>query len=323
MARKKTWMPDRLLFSIHWTPDWRLRRATELFEESKAAKELGQKRFQVSKWREGQAVTDYVKYLRAFHLANDKTKRRQSFVDKYWHYEQAKAIFANELQHFEIELRIIADQSLDFIATKMHLKYETVRTYCCLYFDVRHPGDVRRFTNKIGFDLREDPKTPEEPLLSDRQKFGLFLRRYAISTSNLMISILIDAFLHYGEKHDWKTDNGYRRQHLENRYHMARLPGILDSDNQRWNRTISEFLNLTSSNFSSDFLGQCEEIAALNLLSLTSKKSNLADDYDAVAPKRSKQSLKDHELPSVTIYDDVDILEPTLATQEAEASNAA
>jgi hypothetical protein len=138
-----------------------------------------------------------------------------------------------------------------------------------------------------------------------------------------MISRFVEAFIHYGENHDLKTDSGLYYKSLENRYHLTRLPLDLDAASLTKRLMINEYFKRASLSFSHDFFRDCEELIAENLMSLALKHSEPLEDYDSVPPKRSHHTVASLQTPSVTVKDQSEELAPSLATINTEPTHVA
>lgn len=139
----------------------------------------------------------------------------------------------------------------------------------------------------------------------------------------MWISIYLDAFVHFQEKHDMRTKEGARRQALENCYHLYRVPSCLKSSDSMRLLTFYNASERASSYFNRDFFSDISLLIARNLIALAPKKSSLMEDFDAVLPRKAAQQVKIPQQPAVTVIAEHPATVSEFATTIAEASNAA
>ncbi len=323
MPRRKEWFPDLIISSTEWVPNWRSVRAEALLKRGHDFYQSSAKRHQISKWREGQAVTDLLKYLRAIGRGATNGKRRQRLAELYHDLEAAISIPADVYQQFEIELRLLSGQSLDFIATKMQMRFETVRAYCCYFFDVRDPVNARLYQQQLIWHLNQNPIPADAERSWDRKEFGNYLLAVSDRTTLGLIDVLLDAFRHFGDSHDGSTKEGYRRKYFENRFYALKRQKLHTSMIETRLGTVLSRLTRTSSYLEQDIESEVAAIVAGNIMQLSKQNQDIAcEDYDHVEQRKSPQIVAASPQPSVTITNRV-IPETTLATTIAEASNAA
>jgi hypothetical protein len=323
MPRRKEWFPDLIMSSTEWVPNWRSVRAEALVKRGHDFYQSSAKRHQISKWREGQAVTDFVKYLRAIGRGAADGKRRQRLAELYHDLEVAINIPTDVYQQFEIELRLLSGQSLDFIATKMQMRFETVRAYCCYFFDVCDPVNAKLYRQQLIWNLNQNPIPADTERSWNRKEFGSYLHAVSDRTTPGHIDGLLDAFRHFGDLHDVSTKEGYRRKYFENRFFAFKRQKLHTSKVEARLGTVLSRLTRTSSYLVQDIESEVASIVAGNLMQLSKQNQDIAcEDYDHVEPRKSPEIVAVSPQPSVTITNRV-IRETTLATTVAEASNAA
>ena len=145
MPRKKYFAPDYVSTSVDWSPNWRIRRATELFLQYLDQTDQP-KRMQVSRWKEGKAVVRYFRYLKAKRLGHSQERRQAKFLQSYSDILSAAEIDRSPSEvRLELRLRILVGQPLELISKTLLLDLRIVRAFCCYQFDVQHVGHKNRY----------------------------------------------------------------------------------------------------------------------------------------------------------------------------------
>lgn len=293
MPRKKYFAPDYESTSVDWSPDWRIRRATELFQQYLARSDQP-KRMQVSRWKEGKAVVRYFQFLKAKRLGHVQERRQAKFLQAFADIASAAEIDSSPSEvRLELRLRILAGQPLEQISKKLFLDLRIVRAYCCYHFDVQHVGHKNRYL--LGLP-RPDGATPLVPngigRVVCREHFEYYLMRYLRSAGHSMIDTCVDAYRHFGESHDLGTPEGRNRESMELRFlaHvLAATPNPSDLCNLL---AFAEHINQSSSYGDAAFCSSAHRYLVEKMFKNATPSSFEAEDFDAVRPRQSARQME-------------------------------
>ena len=293
MPRKKYFAPDYESTSVDWSPNWRIRRAAELFRQYLDHTDQP-KRMQVSRWKEGKAVVRYFRYLKAKRLGHVQERRQAKFLQAFADIASAAEIDRSPSEvRLELRLRIFAGQPLELISNKMLLNENVVRAYCCYQFDVQHVGHKNRYL----LDLpRPDGVTPMIATgvgrLASLEHFEHYLVRYLRSAGTAMIDPCLDVYRHFGEPHDLTTPEGRNRESMELRF-LAHVLAATQNPSDLCNLlAFAEHINQSSSYGDGVYCSSARRYLVEKMFKSEVQSSHEAEDFDSVQPRQAARQME-------------------------------
>ncbi len=293
MPRKKYYAPDFESTSVDWSPNWRIRRASLLFEQYLDQTDQP-KRFQVSRWQEGKAVVRYFRYLKAKRLGHVQERRQARFLQAFADIASAAEIDRSPRDvRLELRLRILARQPLEQISKKLLLDLRIVRTYCCYHFDVQHVGHKNRYL----LDLpRPDCVTPMIATgvgrLACLKHFEYYLVRYLRSAGPAPIDACLDAYRHYGEPHDLTTPDGRNRESMELRFLAHVLPAAHSPSDLCNILAFAEHIKQSSSYGDGYYCSSFRRYLVEKMFKNAVQSSHQPEDFDSVQPRQTTRQME-------------------------------